>query len=227
MLIPVGITLVLFSLSLYLVLSGGSPYKNYELVMIVSTYLGFFSNIGFIFLFIGIVFGCRDRFNALNRRILLRLQPTSFEVRHCVELYQDLVKIIQKINRELAHPLILIFTSILITLTFNTFTSIKLYNKNLSGNRALIIINIFWTLKNSYMMIIVIQSSEGARNEAQKFLEHGRKILWEKKISDNQLSEDFKFFILSMNRENLQLKTIFFNIDWTLLLNVNFLLLIF
>lgn len=189
--------------------------------MIVTTYVGFFMCTGFTFLFTGIIIGCCDRFNALNRRILMKFQPTSFEIRFCVELHQDLVRVIQKINLELTHPLILIFTYILIILTFNTFTTLKLFQQNFNENGFLIVMNATWSSMTSYLMIIVIHSSECARSEAQNFLEHGKQFLWVKKIYDDQLREDLKFVILSMNPKNLQLRTILFNLDWNLLLNVN------
>lgn len=216
------IPVVLF---LLLELIGGIWYimgkkTHAEIVLALSLSSAYFFCVGVVFQFSAVALACHERFYAINERIKQKSRPNSFEVINCVDLFKDLMKIIQQINADLIQPMILIFAFLLITTAINVYTTIQIIMKATMFRPFLISTNTVWTISYFCLFLIAIYPSEASSNEGEKFIDFGKEILWNKNIFDDVTKKDFQLFISTFEKSKLHFQTVFFKLNWKLVFQV-------
>lgn len=169
--------------------------------------------IGFIYEFTSATMACYERFKMINEKII----KNPNEIQWNIQLYQKLLKIMERINEVISPILIPIVLWLLITQTFMVYTVVRLLLKsNTKSNRIyMIFLNVMWSFVFVYLIAVPCYAAECAYKEGMKFKEICYEILCSKRIANN-ISKDLKLFVKSINQSKLQLQTIFFNIDWKL-----------
>lgn len=217
--IPTGlITILLFIASTILIVEDS---HKIDITLSLSLATVYFFCVGFSFQFCGVAFACRDRFRALNELTRLRFRLTSFEVVSCVELHKKLTIIIQKINEDLMQPLILILGLLMMSITLNVYQLVRLSMITTGTETFMLIINFCWFFVYFYLLVIAIYASEITYKEGEKFIDWGKEALWSKNFLEGAMRTDFKFFLATFDKTRLKFQTIFFDVDWKLLLQVN------
>lgn len=197
--------------------------KDYKLdvLMSVSLFLAYFYSIGYTAQFSMMAAACCDRFKALNQHVARKKFLTSYDVLELNEIHRKLLKIIKMINETISPILIPIFFSLFFTLTFNAYTEIRLLLRAVELKAFLLINNLMWTLIYFYLMTVVCYAAEALKSEGKKFKEICYGFLLSQNVSDRATKATLKVLLNSMDDSKLELKTIFFNIDWKLLMQVS------
>lgn len=189
-----------------------------DFIMTYSLSVAYFYFIGFIFQFACAAIACRDRFLMINEKLSRKIFFTYYEMQAYIELYQKLLKIMEHINEYLAPPLIPVFTMFLVLETFMTYTVVRLLLH--SGNQHFMIaMNLMWSSIYYYLSMIAMHSSESAYKEGFRFKNICYEILCFKGASIES-TRTLKMFLASITHSRLQLRTIFFDINWMLLLEM-------
>lgn len=186
----------------------------YVLTLIYSTVI--------IFQFTSAAISCRDRINAINGRIIIKSHQSSLEIRLCVELYRKIFLIIREVNMHLTMPLIPIFTFLFVAITFEFYAVVRAMYKN-SEIKTFIAINAsFWSFIELYPMIVTIYVAESTIESVEIIKKIGYEILCTQRIFDPQTEKIFDYFLKSIDKSKLRLKTMFYNLDWKLFFQVIF-----
>lgn len=197
---------------------------KFDIVMIVCYVVSLTYSNAITCQFISAAISCRDRLKAINRRILIKNHQTSMEIRSCMNLYRKIFLIIDEINKILTLPLILIFTYLFVVITFEFYAAVRVFYKN-SDIRYLVGSNAsLWSFIEICPIFTSIYVAESTIDEIENIKKIGYEILCTHRIFDPQTEKIFNYFLKSIERSKLQPKTIFFNLDWNLFFQVNFLL---
>lgn len=189
---------------------------HFNLVMVTCYVISITYSYAITFQFISAAICCRDRLQAINRRILIKNHQSSLEIRNCVALYRKIFLIIQEINRTLTMPFILIFTYHFVIITFEIFAVVRVFYKN-SDIKFLVSLNVsLWSIIEIYPIFTSIYVATSTIEEVENIKKIGYEILCTRRIFDPQTEKIFGYFLKSIEKSKLQLKTIFFNLDWTL-----------
>lgn len=194
------------------------PNNEIDFVMTFSLSVAYFYFIGFTFQFSCAAIAVRDRFLMINEKLSRKNFLTYYEMQIYIELYQKLLRIIEHINDYLTHPLIPVFTVFLILETFMTYTVVRLL-LNAADQKFMIALNCMWSSIYFYLSGVAATSSERVFKEGLQFKNICYEVLCFKGASIES-SRTLKIFLTSITDSRLQLRTVFFDINWKLLLEM-------
>lgn len=163
---------------------------------------------------------CQERFLILKKEISKNLTLGPVEVQNYIELCNKLLKILHRINKYLTTPMILIFLSMLIDVTFEFYDILRAIYSKVNSPEIVIYNGILWAMVEVYPFIITIYFSEKTWKAVEDFKKVGNEILFYQKIQNVHSETAFDCLMRFMKREKFIGHTIFFNLDWKLLFEV-------
>jgi hypothetical protein len=162
------------------------------------------------------------RFARLNSKLEVKMKNLDiFTSELLTDAYEMLFKCMLMINSSLTLQLVPMFTFSLVTITFSIFSVLQLYftvKMNLFYTMFLLA-NILWTSIQLFLVFIAIFSAEILMKNVKKFFE--LKFEMEKCRFDDKLKQKFTTLIKFVKETDYQPQTIFFKIDWKLLMMVS------
>jgi hypothetical protein len=204
-----------------LLISGQYYVETFSILNFSITY-SYFYLIGYTYEFGALAIACRDRLKTINQKLLSKRFLTRYDVTDIIEFNRKILKIIAKIDKYVTPFLIPVFFCLLFIGTFMAYTEVRLILKTANHKNFLIMNNFFWVIIYFYMMAVMCFAAEALKAEAKKFKEICYEFLVSNKFSDIEARKALKTFINSIDDSRMQLRTIFFNIDWNLFFQVIF-----
>jgi hypothetical protein len=188
--------------------------------MIVAYVIGYLYMIGIVFQYVSATVACRDRLLMIREKFLLRYHLSAQEVKIYVDLSRKIFKIVHHINNDLTFPLIICFLLLLIDVTFEFYGVVRTYLKSTETFLLLGISGLVWVLAELYPIFITIYFAESFWSAVEGVKEVGYEILCHHRIFEPNSEKIFSYFIRSIEKQTLQMRTIFFNLDWKLFFEV-------
>lgn len=218
----IALLMVVLASTLTILIHLVESHLEFDLFLLACYFVSLVYSSAIIFQFISAAIACRDRLRAINQRILTKKNQSSSEIRSCVNLYRKIFLIIREINKTLTWPLIIIFAFLFVTITFEFYAVVRFFYKNSDMKYYVCISASSWSLVEIYPIFISVYVAESTLDEVENVKKIGYEILCAQRIFDPQTEKVFDYFLRSMERSKLQLKTIFFDLDWKLFLQVMF-----
>lgn len=192
-----------------------------EIYMVISYVIGYFYIIGVVLQFISATIACRDRLQMISEKISFRFHLSVAETKIYIELSRKIFTVIKNINKFLTFPLIICFLLLLVAITFEFYGVMRMLYKNTDATLLLSLSGTIWTLIEIYPIFITIYFSESCWMAIDEIKETGYEILCHHRIFEPNAEKIFNYFVRSIEKQNLKLKTIFFDLDWKLFFEVN------
>lgn len=214
--IPFGIKFILMSfIPLFLYLR---PNNNVDVIMSFSISISCFYFIGYIFQFSYAALACRDRFIAITKKLSVKIfLVNSVQAQNLLEITHKLLKILEHINKYLAFQLIPTFFCFLIFQTFMAYTVVRVITKNSDLKIMMIIINFFYAFIYVYLMMVASYAAEELLKSGEMLRDKCHDIICNNS-TQKEVIKILKKVKSSLKSSKLQLRTIFFDFNWKLIL---------
>lgn len=148
-------------------------------------------------------------------------KKSSFEdSKSAVELFHILCESIEIVNSTFTFPLVFVFFYLFIFNLFSTYNHVFIIFHALKHLDLLIATGGCTLVINYFLQSLLIHSSTSATKEAEETAVIVSQIINNETCTKAQL-KIFKNFLVQIQYRNLKLQTLFFNIDWRLMMAVS------
>jgi hypothetical protein len=191
--------------------------EHVDVIMSLSLSLSYLYFIGYVFQFSYAALACRDRFSAIVEKLNSKIFLNSVDAQNFMEITDKLLKILEHINKFLTFQLIPTFLCFLVFQTFMAYTVVRVVTKYSNLKTLMMILNIFWTLIYTYLMMVASYSAEEVLKSGEALKDKCHEIVCNQN-TPKEVGKILKKLKSSLKSSKLQLRTIFFDINWKLVL---------
>lgn len=178
----------------------------------------FFITFSFQFAFAAVA--VKDRLKILNLKMNSLKNIDENTTNLMIELYQKLFDQMDLINSSFTFQLILMFGYILPSTMFSSYNILRLLSRDSDLKCVLMFTNSIWISAHTFILTVPVYAGHTTTEIAEKVPQIVCRLIQNRSTQNDQIRSNLKMFLRAANCRQINLRTVFFKLNWELIFKV-------